>query len=455
MLPTNADDRESPELQEMELDGRRCRELRAVVAQHMQMIKRDWPDHGSGSNVLIRSSASYDQDNAPSASWAGYHLLCYTSKLTELLTARIPLLCTACQDGDIKTMTKLLRQGVWVDSRDSNGITPLMHALRSGHVDACRLLLQHRASPNKQCSKTTPLLVAVESKSLDLVKLIVQHGADVNARSWPDESRRGITPLIAASQLGLATITLLLLNEGADPRLVFCDHVSQNHRITALHVVATPACAKTICRVAMREAKYGVEMMPDGNGRLPMHWAIAKERWEVAAIQNPQSTNAVDSKGNSLLHEFCMHLGSPNLDKSAHSAFAAAMQASRGLVRKENGEGRSPMSMIAEAVAAAELADVKAGLYEEGAAPKEREMKIPHIWKMEMLKADADQVVNKEFYEPHVAYCFGSSQRMTEEQRQAALERFMKSTEFENKFKREQQEMFDKMVEEYKLKMRT
>lgn len=433
----------------MELDGKHCRELREQVAQDMQVIKRDWPDHGSSNtNINVHVSAKSGHDLAsPSwhASWVGYHLHCCTWKLSELLSARIPLLCTACEEGDIKTMNKLLRRGVYVDGRDHDDITPLMHALRGAHVDACRVLLQHRASPEKQCSKTTPLLAAVESKSLDLVKLLLLHGADVNGRCWPDESRRGITPLIAAVQLGLPTITHFLLNEGADPNMIYCNHASDNHGVTALHV-ANADCAKAIRRIATRESNYNVDKARDRNGRVPMHWAIQREDWEAAAILNPQSSNTVDNKGNTLLHEFCLHLGSPSLGREAINVLSGAIQSSYRLIRKENDEGRSPLSLLAEEVAAA--GDEEAAPDEEG---KER-VKYLNACKDMILNADVEQRVANEFYEPRIMCCFGTRPSLTEEEIEAAAERWAKRTEFEEQTKKELAEIFEKMVEEFKKK---
>jgi uncharacterized protein len=113
------------------------------------------------------------------------------------------------------------------------GFTPLLFAVRQGHVDAVKRLVDAGADVNRVCAgdKTSPLLMAVINGHFDLARYLIDRGADVTLAS-----DGGVTPLYgvlniqwgpksmypqpqAYLQQTLSYIDLmdLLLAKGADP----------------------------------------------------------------------------------------------------------------------------------------------------------------------------------------------------------------------------------------------
>lgn len=73
------------------------------------------------------------------------------------------------------------------------GLTPLLHAVRQGHVEATLTLLESGADINQTSADlTSPLLMATLNGQWDLAKLLIERGADPNQASIA-----GATPLYA------------------------------------------------------------------------------------------------------------------------------------------------------------------------------------------------------------------------------------------------------------------
>ncbi|KAI3843954.1 hypothetical protein MKX03_002385, partial [Papaver bracteatum] len=90
-----------------------------------------------------------------------------------------PLIC-AVKSGDIKIITLLLSRGALVDvvTRFSTGFctTSLCYAIRCGHQNAVKVLLDHGANPNGVDNQGifTPLISAVFEKSSECMKLLLE-----------------------------------------------------------------------------------------------------------------------------------------------------------------------------------------------------------------------------------------------------------------------------------------
>ena len=101
----------------------------------------------------------------------------------------------------------------------------LMRAVFSGDLEVTRLLLDHGADPHVKSSDRESMLQAAAGLALipgyqlerpldermEIVKLLVELGEDVN---WADSY--GITPLMAAANLGYTEIVQYLVDQGAD-----------------------------------------------------------------------------------------------------------------------------------------------------------------------------------------------------------------------------------------------
>jgi ankyrin repeat protein len=158
---------------------------------------------------------------------------------------RRPLQMAASQ-GNVVVVELLLKHGVDVNARDSEGVTALQTAILVGRtqvadvllshgaeLDADRLLLQAAAQGNpdrdvvsylvkhgadteaRDDNGDTPLLLAVRGGHLRLARHLVDRGADVNV-----SDREGRTALALAQSLGHTELAALLKRYGAlaEPR---------------------------------------------------------------------------------------------------------------------------------------------------------------------------------------------------------------------------------------------
>ena len=120
--------------------------------------------------------------------------------------------------GNVDEVNRLIANGADVNRAPTNGITPLISAIRNGHADMVRLLLEHGADANMDGAfGSTPLNEAIggyfdaDEAKIDMVRLLLEHGADAN-RTRPLSS----PPLTMASAYGNTDIARLLLEHGVD-----------------------------------------------------------------------------------------------------------------------------------------------------------------------------------------------------------------------------------------------
>jgi len=162
-------------------------------------------------------------------------------------------LTIASANGHVGVVSVLILAGVDVDQTDSSfGATALYWASQEGHVHVVTELIRAKADVNKgDVTKETPLIVASEDGHLSVVTVLIDAGADVNAKDTSGDtalhvsvvnlgreplaitkklvkedavvdvrSRDGSTPLMWAATFGNVEAARVLLNAGADPKLV-------------------------------------------------------------------------------------------------------------------------------------------------------------------------------------------------------------------------------------------
>lgn len=125
-------------------------------------------------------------------------------------------LMVALREGSLKVAAFLLTQrSVRVNDRNVQGETPLMIAAIRGQVGIAEQLIRRGAEVNMP--GWTPLHYAAsraEPDSTAMVRLLLEHHAYIDAES-PNRS----TPLMLAAMYGHRDLVPLLLQEGADPSL--------------------------------------------------------------------------------------------------------------------------------------------------------------------------------------------------------------------------------------------
>eukprot|EP00933_Yihiella_yeosuensis_P047696 TRINITY_DN4360_c1_g2_i1.p1 TRINITY_DN4360_c1_g2~~TRINITY_DN4360_c1_g2_i1.p1 ORF type:complete len:283 (-),score=40.55 TRINITY_DN4360_c1_g2_i1:175-1023(-) len=110
-------------------------------------------------------------------------------------------------------VVELIAQGAKVNVGDLTNVTPLHYASRCGQLKAAAALLDAKAdvAPRTSDSDRTPLHAAAEQGHVDVCKLLIQHGANINesdGKIW--------TPLHWACASSREECALFLVESGAD-----------------------------------------------------------------------------------------------------------------------------------------------------------------------------------------------------------------------------------------------
>jgi ankyrin repeat protein len=141
----------------------------------------------------------------------------------------------AVRGGHLAVVEELLSAGADVNDRAADGTSALVIASHSGHRDLAIVLLDKGADPNANGSGYSALHIAIRRGDLDVVKALIARGADPNARLLQATAARrlsndvslprslvGTTPLWLAASYGELEI-LQVVGDKADPALTAND----------------------------------------------------------------------------------------------------------------------------------------------------------------------------------------------------------------------------------------
>jgi ankyrin repeat protein/serine/threonine protein kinase len=97
---------------------------------------------------------------------------------------------------NVPALTMLLDKHPNIDAQDARGRTALYRAIEEGKEEAARLLLAHKADPNKKANDgSTPLLASVMYGRTQVLKTLLESGGDLSIAD-----NQGTTPLMLASE---------------------------------------------------------------------------------------------------------------------------------------------------------------------------------------------------------------------------------------------------------------
>ncbi|MCS5710705.1 ankyrin repeat domain-containing protein [Candidatus Berkiella aquae] len=109
-------------------------------------------------------------------------------RMAPLLVKAVPnskrtaLFFNAVNNGDVDLINTLIKNGVSVDIKDGDGLTPLMYAAFYGNIEMTKALLAHTQEINAfvEVDGTTALIAAASAGKLEVVKLLLKAGADIS-----------------------------------------------------------------------------------------------------------------------------------------------------------------------------------------------------------------------------------------------------------------------------------
>ena len=184
---------------------------------------------------------------------------------------RISLLSLASAAGSIAAIEMLLSHGCNIDSRDSGGDTPLMHAARLGNTEVVEYLLAKGANPLLRNTSDLGLLhLAALSDNVLTIKAVLSKNLDINAMC----SDLGITPLLFCLSQGKLEAANYLLAEGADENLKSKDGWT---------VLSAAAISGNVAAIEMLLKRGHNPNSRDGCDKTPLMWAA--EKGNKAAVE--------------------------------------------------------------------------------------------------------------------------------------------------------------------------
>lgn len=116
----------------------------------------------------------------------------------------------ATELGNLEMVKLLHGMGLDVNGPNPKGPGPLWHAVREGHLETARWLLENGADPDQY----EPIAGPARKGNLPLVKLLLKHGANLHAR-WGGDDDKSFNALAIADAYGQREMVEYLREQGA------------------------------------------------------------------------------------------------------------------------------------------------------------------------------------------------------------------------------------------------
>jgi len=195
----------------------------------------------------------------------------------------VPPLHAAVKEGDLARVQQYLGHKHAIQMSVLHGDTPLMLAIRGGHMHIAQALLHAGADSNAVHDRgLTPLMQAAEMGNGSLVRLLVEHGADVNAidGSW-------MPALIFAARHGHVDAVKALVEAQANVNATLRP-VDGCRGYSALMLAAKNGHLETVKELLQAHAdKYAVDI----RGNTSLMFAVQSKNVEVVKALLPSASN--------------------------------------------------------------------------------------------------------------------------------------------------------------------
>jgi cytohesin len=214
----------------------------------------------------------------------------------RIVTHPIGRIHGAVMNGDLESVKRYIENGVDVDYRQNNSVTPLCLAASGGHKEIAVFLIERGADIDRGLDeehRVNPLLEAAIHHHSELVENFIARGAkigihfaalqgDINAvRNYIDQEipinatrNRGMTPLHCAALGGHRQMAELLIDNGAD--INFDTPASE----TPLH----QAVRHNRIEVVELLIDRGADMNRIGKAGTPLHVAVYENNRQIVEL---------------------------------------------------------------------------------------------------------------------------------------------------------------------------
>ncbi len=289
-------------------------------------------------------------------------------------------LIKASKNGDLSKVRQLFTEGAQANVKNRMGVTPLLAAAMGGHTAIVQVLVEHDVRVNNvpaglrewalsaarialdeeeitqaAARGDTALIIAVRQGHTDTVRYLLDHGADVNRANRQNESA-----LFVAAELGRADIMHALLSKGADP------NATEKENRTSSFTVALSTIGRNT--VLIKAAQHGqaevTQILLDAGaqpnisgflGKTALFWAAERGHLGVAQalLEKNADANLKDVSG---LTPLMVAAGSGNV-----KLVEALIKSKAEINAREGSETNAPGSMFGVSGATALIHAARAG----------------------------------------------------------------------------------------------
>ncbi|XP_063783245.1 ankyrin repeat and SOCS box protein 15-like isoform X2 [Pseudophryne corroboree] len=169
-------------------------------------------------------------------------------------------LTLAAKSGLIENVKALLEKGVWPNTKNSRGESPLLIAVRISSYDMVTTLISYNCTINQPCVKRwSAMHEAAKQGSSAIIALLLKNGGNVSLKDG-----FGVTPLGVAAEFGHCEVLEQLIHKGGDINIQAHDGSTV---LSDAAVGGNPDCITLLL-------EYGASgNVPNKEGYLPIHKA--------------------------------------------------------------------------------------------------------------------------------------------------------------------------------------